>query len=186
MNPIEILIDEHKNVMRLLRTIELAEEAIENGCEFPAEMYRDILHFASEYADRLHHFKEEDQLFPVLEKHNDLQLNKVIDSMKRDHVRARSLITTCHDQLDFVEAGDGSAKDDARYTMMTYAILLRNHINKEDNVLFAAAARIMPPEELEQLQQDFQQAEQQDTCPKTTAKLLELLEKIENEAANLK
>ncbi len=62
-----------------------------------------------------------------------------------------------------------------------YAALLRQHIQKEDQVLFPMAGRIIPADKQEQVVEDFEKVEHEETGPGVHEKYLALAEALEKE-----
>lgn len=63
----KVLRDEHEVILRVVDATEATANAIEWGAEAPAQFLNEIVEFLRLYADRQHHGKEEDLLFPELE-----------------------------------------------------------------------------------------------------------------------
>lgn len=64
-----------------------------------------------------------------------------------------------------------------------YIDLLRQHIFKEDNILFPMANRVIPAEQHEQVWQDFEHVEHEETGEGVHEKYLALAEALEKEVA---
>jgi hemerythrin-like domain-containing protein len=62
-----------------------------------------------------------------------------------------------------------------------YAALLRQHIQKEDQVLFPMAGRIIPADKQEQVVEDFEKVEHEETGAGVHEKYLALAEALEKE-----
>ncbi len=62
-----------------------------------------------------------------------------------------------------------------------YAALLRQHIQKEDQVLFPMAGRIIPADKQEQVVEDFEKVEHEETGPGVHEKYLAMAEALEKE-----
>jgi DUF438 domain-containing protein len=99
-----------------------------------------------------HHQREEEGLFPKLEKHD---ITEPPEIMRMDHVEFRKRkqelgeVTHNHRDYDFaefkrkvIELGEYLAKE------------LENHIFKEDNIIYQIALQILSPEEWEKVKKD--------------------------------
>ena len=64
----KVLRDEHEVILRVLKATEAAANAIESGVDASAQFLSDVVEFLRLYADRQHHGKEEDLLFPERER----------------------------------------------------------------------------------------------------------------------
>jgi len=79
--------------------------------------------------------------------------------------------------------GDGSAKQQALENARGYSALLRQHILKEDRVLFPMANQVIPLGQQEQVTEDFEIIEHEETGAGVHEKYLAMAEKLEAEAA---
>jgi hemerythrin-like domain-containing protein len=81
-----------------------------------------------------------------------------------------------------LEAGDGSAREAVIANARGYAALLRQHIAKENNILFPMADRAIPSTSQEKVTQDFDHIEHEETGAGVHEKYLALAERLESEA----
>lgn len=143
-DPIQVLMDEHRVIEKVLDALELAADR-----EVPADFYERALEFCSEFADACHHAKEEDRLFPLLEKRGIPRSGGPVGVMCDEHVLGRGYI---QQMREAAAAGD---YDRVRRVSLMYVGLLREHIQKEDNVLFAMARDVLGQTDIESLGADF-------------------------------
>jgi hemerythrin-like domain-containing protein len=143
-DPIQILMDEHRVIEKVLDALETAADL-----EVPSEFYDRALDFCVSFADACHHAKEEDRLFPLLEERGIPREHGPVGVMCDEHVQGRAYI---QQMRDAAAAGD---YDRVRRVSMLYVGLLRDHIQKEDNVLFAMARDVLGREDLERLDAEF-------------------------------
>ena len=64
-----------------------------------------------------------------------------------------------------------------------FAALLRQHIKKEDNILFPMANQVIPVEEHDHVWEGFESVEHEETGEGVHEKYLALAERLEKEAA---
>ena len=64
-----------------------------------------------------------------------------------------------------------------------YAVLLRQHIMKEDNILFPLADRLLPPAEQDRVADGFDHVEHEETGEGIHEKYLSLADKLSVELA---
>jgi len=138
----QVLKDEHRVIERVL-------DAMERQLSKPmdAGFYRQTIDFLRNFADSCHHAKEEDELFPVLESAGVPREQGPIGCMLEEHRMGRALVRKMEAQIDPAASGEAAAVEALRATVADYIQLLRQHIDKEDNVLFAMADQILGPEE---------------------------------------
>lgn len=128
----EDLIHEHKAIQHALNILEKISERIENNGDTDSSDINNFLEFLKEFADKCHHGKEEDFLFPALEKAGIKKEGGPIGVMLSEHTQGRnyigqmqnSILNNQFDRLLFIQA----SRD--------YISLMRSHIQKENTVLF--------------------------------------------------
>ncbi|CAB5123302.1 Repair of Iron Centers di-iron protein [Olavius algarvensis associated proteobacterium Delta 3] len=140
MNPIEALKTEHRAIETALEILSEMFPRIQdlhgNGIVRDA---RRLLDFFRTFADTCHHGKEERFLFPVLERIGVSRKGGPIGVMLSEHEEGRILLRQLEEALGLVGAGDPSAGILFKTAAEAYIELLRQHIFKEDTVLFQIA-----------------------------------------------
>ncbi|MCG3125758.1 MAG: hypothetical protein CHACPFDD_00585 [Phycisphaerae bacterium] len=135
---------EHRIIERVLRVFDqLVRRAVESR-NFEVEALSRCVTFLHAFADVCHHAKEEDVLFPVLEAHGIPRESGPIGVMLHEHRVGRALVSRMSAALDEVRRGvdDGVARFCG--IAREYIELLRQHIFKEDHVLFRMADTVIP------------------------------------------
>lgn len=138
--PTEVLSAEHKFILKVIGALERECDALEKGKAVDAAFFKQAIDFIRNYADKFHHAKEEDVLFKELGKDDvDLPCNPV-QQMLIEHQAGR-------DYVKGLEAGllEGDKKKVAR-NARGYALLLREHISKEDGILYEMAKYSLKPQ----------------------------------------
>jgi hemerythrin-like domain-containing protein len=176
--PMDMLKNEHRVIERVL-------DALERNLSNPvdAAFYRQAIDFLRNFADGCHHAKEENELFPVLESAGIPREMGPIGCMLNEHEIGRALIRKIEASIDAAAAGDAQALASLRQAATNYIQLLRNHISKEDNVLFVMADRALGPEEQELLRSAFHRADQANACSSRHEYYVELADKLMRDAA---
>jgi hemerythrin-like domain-containing protein len=164
--PTGILMAEHRNIEKVLACLErMAEEFEGSGALVPA-VAGDALEFLRTYADRLHHGKEEAELFPAMERRGIPEHAGPTAVMRAEHVEGRARIRAMGEAVERNRTGDFVRE--AR----GYVDLLRDHILKEDQVLFPMADGILPEGEQARLLGVFDRVEASDIGPDTMKRML--------------
>jgi hemerythrin-like domain-containing protein len=185
MGPIETLKDEHQVILRLLGVIERAEGATAQGVVFRGDLYEKALDFIANFTDRCHHCKEEGQLFPVLEAKGIPSEGSPIGCMLNEHAQGRQLIASALEALPAATAGDLEAQGRVRRPLMEYVQVLRDHIYKEDNILFMMASQVLTPEDLAKMEVDFKEALEREVEPGVYESYRAMVGELETIAAEL-
>ena len=145
--PIQMLVDEHKNILRLLDLAEYIARKKELTAE-TIDLVNEVVFYVRNYADGRHHAKEENILFVKTDGSQE-----VIKAMVAEHVTARALISQA-------AAGAGAGNQaQIRQALSDYIELLREHIRKEDKILYPWFDRNMTTEEKSDMMREFEAAD---------------------------
>jgi hemerythrin-like domain-containing protein len=181
MKATEILMEEHVVIERVLTALETALQRLEGGKTIRPGFFIESADFFKGFADGCHHKKEEDVLFPALTAHGLPKQGGPVQVMLTEHVQGRRFVAQMREAAQRWEAGEQPARQHVVSAATKYVELLRNHIFKENNVLFPMADQIVPPAEQHQITQDFERVEHEETGEGIHEKYLALTEKLENE-----
>jgi hemerythrin-like domain-containing protein len=159
VSPTEELKEEHTLVLMVVEAMEREVASIEGTGRVHSERVAQMMEFTRRFTDGYHHFKEEQVLFPVLEE-RDRGAAGQVSVLLSEHDAGREAVRGVLDNLP--RAGDDAAARAAvAENLKLYAFLLRLHINKEDNVLFPLADRLLSDQEAEIMAGDFGRAEEE-------------------------
>jgi hemerythrin-like domain-containing protein len=167
----ETLRREHDAILSMLDATEKAAEKLGAGDEVSPRTLNGILEFFQLFADRCHHGKEEDLLFPMLEKKGLPRNGGPVGVMLHEHTLGRNLIREMADAGKAIEAGDKSAAALWTRAALGYADLLRGHIQKENTILFVMAERLLTDAEQVELSEAFEAIETEKMGPDTHDRL---------------
>ncbi|MGQ9493468.1 MAG: hemerythrin domain-containing protein [Anaerolineae bacterium] len=92
MRATEQLMEEHRAIETVLNILENVCQRLETGKAVDAEHLEHILEFIRIFADRCHHGKEEDLLFPAMEKAGIPREGGPIGVMLIEHVQGRNYV----------------------------------------------------------------------------------------------
>jgi hemerythrin-like domain-containing protein len=146
MTPTQELIREHDAVLLALQILEKVEPALAAQQGQPRLHLAQLLDFFKGFVDRCHHAKEEEVLFPELERRGVKREAGPIGVMLMEHDAGRAHIRAMSDSLQRLERGEDGALSALCDNARGYRDLLRAHIYKENNVLFPMAERCIPDE----------------------------------------
>jgi hemerythrin-like domain-containing protein len=149
MKATQQLKDEHEGIKLMLNIMETISNDLEKGKELNINHYEKIVEFIKGFADKCHHGKEEDILFPVLIDHGMSKEGGPIAVMLHEHQLGRDHIGSLSIAFDEYKKGNNHAVKNIISSSMSYVDLLRNHIEKENNILFMMADKVL--NETEQL-----------------------------------
>lgn len=183
MNPTTVLKEEHRAVERVLRVLNRAADRLDEGKEVPPAVFEDSLDFLRNFADKCHHGKEEQLLFPALEKAGVSRDRGPIGVMLVEHEQGRQYLQAMADALDEYRRGNPGARATLAENARAYAALLAQHIQKEDHVLFPMADRVLADEEKENLVEGFDRVEKEHIGPGVHERYHHMIDQLEEEAA---
>ncbi len=178
MKPTAILIKEHDAIMVMLNILEMVRLRLDTGENVKSINLENIVEFFKVFADKCHHGKEEDLLFPALEEYGIPNEGGPIGVMLSEHVIGRDNVKGMGNSIDdYKEGKESASKDFVRYAR-NYIALLTEHIDKENNVLFKMADMHIPAERQQSLLLDFERAEEEKIGPGVHEKFHRLLEEL--------
>jgi hemerythrin-like domain-containing protein len=159
MKPTQELIAEHDAVLVALQILDKVEAALEAKNEQALEHLGQLLDFFKGFVDRCHHGKEEDVLFPELERRGIKREGGPIGVMLMEHDAGRGHVRTISGELDRLRRGEAGALAAIRQSADAYRDLLRAHIHKENNILFPMADQLVPDDVAATLAEKFEEIE---------------------------
>lgn len=153
--PITILMNEHRLIEQVLGSLETCAIELQGGLALERPVARDYAAFLRGFADAWHHGKEEDILFRRLVERGFSEESGPVAVMLHEHRQGRALVGS----IAAVGAGEGAVAPGEATTFLASALgfvpLLRQHIQKEDNILYPMSQRVLSPAEFETMLEDF-------------------------------
>lgn len=181
MEATNILMDEHKVIERVIAALETAASRLGSGQTVRPGFFIDASEFIKGFADGCHHKKEEGVLFPAMEAAGVPRDGGPIGAMLSDHEAGRLFNRNMRAAAERLAAGDQSAGAEIERNALGYARLLRQHIMKENMVLFPMADRVIPVGKQSEVAEAFEHIEHEETGAGVHEKYLALAEALERE-----
>jgi len=148
------LTGEHKAILKAIDALLRECEFLSGGGGLDKEFFTQAIDFIRNYADRFHHAKEEDILFKELDTPREQMHCDPRGQMLHEHGLGRKYVKGMEDG---VAAGDKAAVvENAR----GYGELLRQHIHKEDNILYPMAEEALGTEKCAAMTERFRQVDE--------------------------
>ncbi|WP_026895690.1 hemerythrin domain-containing protein [Clostridiisalibacter paucivorans] len=180
MDGIELMVEEHKNIKRMLKVIRKACIDVMNGKEIDFKDFKNMIDFVRNYADKHHHEKEEKILFNRMVDEIGGTAEKIVKyGMLVEHDFGRMYMKDLEEALDKANAGDDEAKLDVIANAVSYTHLLSRHIDKEDNVIYSFARRELGKETLNKVNMECDTFEEENIRLGVQNKYIKMLEKLE-------
>ncbi len=180
-NVTQVMVDEHKLILRMIALVERNTELLEAGKFRNWQFYIDAVDFIRNYADRFHHAKEEDVLFVELIKNGMPEKQSPIEAMHMEHDEGRAHVRAIEEAAQKALDGEAGQAVILAEHAKGYAKLLRGHIEKEDDILYPLAERVLPKEVRKGMLAAYTTAEQD--SPGLKAKYQQLVEGYEQQVA---
>jgi hemerythrin-like domain-containing protein len=143
-NITQALVNEHLLILRMIALLERNAPRTADGSYSNWQFYLDGVDFIRNFADRFHHAKEEDVLFEALVKNGMPRENSPIAAMLMEHDQGRALVKAMETAAREALNGQADRERIIADNALAYAALLREHIEKEDDILYPLAERVIP------------------------------------------
>lgn len=153
------LVTEHKLIKRALALIEHFAPLTITGEFKDWQFYLDVVDFIRHYADRFHHAKEEDVLFEALVANGMPRQNSPVAAMLMEHDQGRIFVREMEAGTLKAMAGEAGQEKYVAENALAYATLLREHISREDEILYPLAERVLPETVRPAIVAEYSQAE---------------------------
>lgn len=178
MRPTEILSNEHRVIERALDVLdEIAKRArARNAVDLDASAK--VLRVLRTFADECHHGKEERQLFPRIEQRGMPRDVGPMAVMLHEHEVGRAAIRGMGNALEAAKRNDPAAPADFARHATEYTALLREHIAKEDQILFPMAESMLTDADRADLLERFADVEARALGAGVHAELLALVDEL--------
>lgn len=148
--PTDVLRDEHRVILAALTTLDAAAGRLAAGRALPEGWWERIIAWLRAFADTNHHAKEESSLFPALVKAGVPAEGGPIAVMLEEHREGRALILT----MATAPAPAARARG-----AQDYVRLLRDHIAKEDGILWPLAEAVLDERAMAAVAREFEAVE---------------------------
>lgn len=163
----EDLVNEHNGILSALLILEQMALREKGGTGTPLPDLKEMINFFRLFADKCHHGKEENMYFPALEEAGIPKDGGPIGQMLIEHEQGRKYIA------GMVAATSGEKVDSASFSnnALGYVGHMRQHIEKENGVLFRMGDKVLSPENQKELLERFEKFEEEVMGPGTHDKL---------------
>jgi len=180
MDPIEVLMNEHRMIESVLDSFEVYVDRLARDSSVDAADADRFTRFIREFADTCHHGKEEDILFEAMVRNGMPREFGPLAVMLHEHEQGRQLVRTMSDcAARATESGwNEGERECLRHAAHAYAELLRQHIQKEDEILYPMATSQLDATAMVEIGRQFEVFEAETTGPGAHEKLHALAEDL--------
>jgi hypothetical protein len=127
------------------RVIDAVGRAFETPGGPPKRLVGETVEYFECYVDQCHNRKEEDHLFPLIERLGVPRQGGPLGVMLQEHEESKRLLARFVALGRAYVAGDDSRLEGLKAIFAEYATLLKNHYWKENDILYPMARRVMQP-----------------------------------------
>ena len=165
MTIIEELKAEHQAILLTIRILDQITSKLENGQAVDSRHLDQILEFLQVFVDKCHHAKEEKVLFPAMEEAGIQQEGGPIGVMLYEHEQGRSFVLGLKIGVEGYRVGRVDAIAEIIENAQKYGRLLVEHIDKENNVLYVMAERVLSADKMSEMAKSFLRIEELEIGP---------------------
>lgn len=180
MNSVALMVEEHKNIKRMLAVVREACNQILNGGQIDYDDFDKMIDFIRNYADVHHHGKEEKFLFKeMVDNLGPVGTKLVTNGMLVEHDWGRLFISELREALERVKREDSESVLDVIANAIGYTNHLKRHIEKEDEVVYTFAERELEAAVMERVNEATEVFEKEAEEKGIQEHYLKLLEELE-------
>jgi hemerythrin-like domain-containing protein len=173
MDVLGTLLEEHRIIGMAIKLLDDSTKKLQSGKKVSPEIFEKDLDILRNFADRCHHRKEEDVLFPLIKEHGTEEARNV-SLLLREHEKGRGLVRAMSEAV---------SKNDSTGMIKNangYIALMFQHIRKE-NVLFPPWINPLSDETKKELLERFEEIEAKAIGLGKHQEYLQTIEKLRNE-----
>jgi len=177
----ENLKEEHQVILRMIKVLTVASDKLDRGEDVSSEVFKKAVDFIRTFADRCHHGKEQDTLFPTMGERGFPMKSGPIAVMLMEHEQGRHFVRGLAEALAKYEKGDKELKDAIVKNARGYAELLNQHIYKENNILFPMGDKVLSQSDNNVLLEKFEKIEREIIGEGKHEYYLQMIDELEKE-----
>jgi hemerythrin-like domain-containing protein len=160
MQPIAVLMEEHRLIERMMSLLRREAQRIEAGNEVDLSLIDQAVDFIRMYADKTHHAKEENILFrDAAGKNLAADHRTLLQELLDEHNFGRRNVGELAEASKLAAQGSSAARRTILEKLTLLPDLYREHIHKEDHVFFPAAMGYFSKKEMKAMLGEFWEAD---------------------------
>jgi hemerythrin-like domain-containing protein len=176
----EGLILEHNAIEEMLSVMNKIAGNIEKEKGFDTGDVERIIEFLRIYADKCHHGKEEIALFPALVMTGVKEDSNQVEAMLQEHNVGRGYINGLIAGVEDYKKNYSTSYVLVSACLTNYANLLHSHIQKEEEVLFPIADKVLTEQKRDKILEQFKTIEEEVTEHSDIGQYHELIKQLKN------
>lgn len=181
MLPTDTLKEEHKVIERMLKVIEAISDRLEKEEDISPDVLENVIDFIRTFADRCHHGKEEDLLYPCAESRGIPKHGGPIEVMLIEHNQGRNFVKGMAQALEKYTQGNKNVRSSLAENARGYVELLSQHIEKENYILYPMVNDVLTEDDQKELLEKFEEVERKQIGEGKHHQYIHLVERLEKE-----
>jgi hemerythrin-like domain-containing protein len=157
----QTLEEEHHIIQTVVGVMAALADNMDKGMAPEADTLRNLVEFLQVFADKCHHGKEENFLFPLLEAKGVPVSGCPLGILIHEHQNGRKLVAELAGAVEAYEKGNSKENGPLCASMRGLVNLYPNHIWKEDYLLFPMTDKILNKAEQLELMEKFEVVEKE-------------------------
>ena len=145
---------EHEAILYVLQILDKMIDSKRRDAEIVLRYYGEVVYFLKIFADKCHHGKEENFLFKELVNKGIPNEGGPVGVMLQEHAQGRDYIA------QMAKGVEDQNIIGFKSAAIQYRDLLRRHIDKENNVLFMMADKVLDEQSQSLMFEQFEQYEE--------------------------
>lgn len=162
MNPTDVLREEHSLILKVLSAAEKQSNFLHDKKSSP-EFFQELTDFLVNFTDKCHHAKEEGVLFVNMRANGVPEQGGPLGVMLIEHQEGRQYVRKTKAAAEEWKSGNQVAVNELAFNVERYINLLRDHIQKENAMLFPLAEKVIPKDKLPAIMEEFERIEKEET-----------------------
>jgi hemerythrin-like domain-containing protein len=156
LNAIDILVEEHKLIVRGLELLTTAAERIIRNQNPPREFFEKAVSFTLNFTNKFHHYKEEIVMFGLLAQKHQGEIDAEIERLRSQHDALHDYMNEISQSLDAYSKDVESEVRRLHRNLSEYIETLRRHIHAENKIFYPLVAETLTSQEMQGLTEEFQ------------------------------
>lgn len=153
MKAITIIQDDHRNLWRIMATIDAVADELDGGGQVDLKFFNAVFDYIETFVDEAHHHKEDGYLFRLMRARSE-KANAIIERLEAEHRNAPLNLKHLRQQLAR-HAERGLGNSDFTDALRSYTQALRSHIRTEEKDLMPMAKDVLTEADWQEIDTAF-------------------------------
>lgn len=174
----EQLSKEHSQAREVLHVVNKICANLALKGDIKKEHFSQVMEFFKKYIDKSHHTKEENCLFPALEKIKIKHHETLLETMLMEHNLVRHYVKGLEESYLEIKNGNQAATQPFIENGTSYIKFLLWHMDKEDKELFPLAEKLLDETTKREIETEFEKIDFEVRNPKMHEEITKSLKEM--------